>query len=363
MSAFISEPAYCHASPAPVGVLVTNVGTPDAPTSSAVRRYLAEFLWDPRVIELPRPLWWLILHGVVLRLRPARSAAAYQKIWTTAGSPLLLNTQAQAKELSEALTERLEAPVEVVAAMRYGNPSIESGLEALRTAGARRILVLPLYPQYAGATTGSTFDAVAAVLKRWRWLPDLCFVSHYHDHPGYIEALVESVRDAWRDRARPQRLLFSFHGIPKRYFLNGDPYHCECQKTARLVAERLGLPDQSWAIAFQSRVGREEWLKPYTDETLQGWAGAGVSSVDVLCPGFSADCLETLEEIDQQYRALFLGAGGESFSYIPALNARSTHIRALADLVVERLRGWPSAPTQTELESRAARARAGGAHR
>ncbi|MEK7323221.1 MAG: ferrochelatase [Pseudomonadota bacterium] len=354
MSRFEGEGDYRHGSPECLGVLLTNLGSPEAPTAEAVRHYLAEFLWDPRVVEIPRPLWWLILHGLVLRTRPSRSAHAYQRVWTDEGSPLLVFSRRQAAGLQALLQQRCGGPVRVALAMRYGQPSIAAGLRELRAAGARRILVLPLYPQYSGATTASTFDAVTAVLKTWRWVPALRFVNHYHDEPAYIAALARSIQEHWQQQPRGERLLFSFHGMPKRTLLLGDPYHCQCLKTARLVAERLQLVQGEWQVTFQSRFGRAEWLQPYTDKTLRAWAKANVQRVDVVCPGFAADCLETLEEIAMLNKDAFLAAGGEQLHYIPALNDRADHMAALADLVLRDAHGWPeadawwNAPRQTE---------------
>ena len=352
MVAYLGTPNHSHTSQDSTGILVTNLGTPDAPTPGAVRRYLAEFLADPRVVEVPRLVWWAILHGAILRIRPRRSAAAYQKIWTVEGSPLLVIAKRQAMALQEMLRQRYEGRINVALGMRYGNPSIGDALETLRTAGVRRILVLPLYPQYSATTTGSTFDAVSNVLRTWRWLPELRFVSHYHDHPFYIQALARSIRASWQEYGQAERLLFSFHGIPKRYFAAGDPYYCECQKTARLVAEELELPEDRWAVAFQSRLGREEWLTPYTDHLIREWASTGTRSIEVLCPGFSADCLETLEEMAIQNRDLFLSAGGSTFRYIPALNDEPHHIDALIDLVLRNIDSWgvcePALSIQTQ---------------
>jgi ferrochelatase len=336
-----NETGFRHDAPEALGVLLLNLGTPDAPTVPAVRRYLAEFLWDPRVVELPRPLWWLILNGVILRVRPKRSAHAYQSVWTEEGSPLLAIARRQAAALQERLSERLPGPVKLELGMRYGNPSVPAALANLRAANVRRLLVLPLYPQYSATTTASTFDAVARELSTWRWLPELRFVNQYHDTPGYISALAASVRAHWAEHGEPDRLLFSFHGIPREYFENGDPYHCQCQKTARLTAEALGLPRERWQISFQSRVGNKEWLRPYTDELLQEWGAAGIGSVQVMCPGFSADCLETLEEIAVENRDYFLGAGGKEYAYIPALNDRPDHLAMLSDLVQRHTAGWP----------------------
>ncbi|MCL5669434.1 MAG: ferrochelatase, partial [Gammaproteobacteria bacterium] len=302
MSAPLTEDAH-GASPA-TGVLISNLGTPDAPTAQALRRYLGEFLWDPRVVDMPRWLWWPILHGVILRIRPARSAHSYEKVWTERGSPLLANSQRQAAALQNALKECFKGPVVVALGMRYGTPSLKDAFDQLRAANAGRVLLLPLYPQYSSSTTASTFDAAAAILKKWKNIPELRLVKHYHDEPAYIRAVAESIRDNWRGREPGERLLFSFHGLPQRFLEQGDPYYYECHKSARLIAGQLQLADDQWKVSFQSRFGREPWLQPYTDHTLQEWGAAGVRSVDVVCPGFSADCLETLEEIAIQNRDL-----------------------------------------------------------
>jgi len=321
------------------GILLANLGTPDAPTSAALRRYLKEFLWDPRVVDFPRPLWWLILNGVILNIRPPRSAKLYQTIWTEEGSPLLAIGRRQSEEVRQALHQR-GLQVEVELAMRYGNPSIARGLEALREKGCERLLVLPLYPQYAAATTASTFDAVAQVFENWRDLPELRFVRDYHVHPGYVGSLANSIREYWDKEGEPEKLLISFHGIPQRYADLGDPYPDECHETARALAEQLGLPDERWQLTFQSRFGREPWLQPYTDKTLEAWGKEGLASVDVVCPGFSADCLETLEEIAITNRELFEESGGGRYRYIPALNDRADHIEALADIAAAQIDGW-----------------------
>jgi len=342
---FQGHPEYRHGSPSQLGVLLLNLGTPDAATAPALRRYLAEFLWDPRVVEAPRWLWWLILNGIVLNTRPPRSAAAYREVWDHygegTGSPLLHLGGQQRTGIAERLSRRFAGPVSVALGMRYGNPSTRAALRQLDEAGVRRLIVLPLYPQYSASTSASCLDAVFDELKTWRWLPELRVINHYHRHPGYIESLAASVREHWGRHGMPERLIMSFHGVPKRYLLNGDPYHCECHVTARLVAERLGLPEGRWMVTFQSRFGREEWLKPYTDETLKALPGQGVRRVDVLCPGFSADCLETIEEIDGENREYFLHAGGSEYHYIPALNDREDHLDALADLITQHAQGWP----------------------
>jgi len=340
------ETGFRYGTPHALGVLLINLGTPDAPTVPAVRRYLAEFLSDPRVIELHWALWRPILHGIILRLRPRRSARSYRGLWTAEGSPLLVIARRQARALQERLGRHLPGPVQVAFGMRYGNPSIAAALAALRDANARRILVLPLYPQYSATTTASGFDAVTAALSTWRRLPELRFINQYHDEPGYIAALAHSIRTYWDEQGEPDRLLFSFHGIPREYLLRGDPYGCQCRKTARLTAEALALPPQRWQLAFQSRVGRKEWLQPYTEETLTVWGREGVKKVQVVCPGFSADCLETLEEIAVTNRDRFLAAGGEEFGYIPALNDRPEHLELLTALVLRYSAGWPQTQGQ-----------------
>jgi ferrochelatase len=331
---------FDHAAALRPGVLLVNLGTPDAPDSASVRRYLAEFLWDPRVVELPRPVWWAILHGVILRVRPARSARAYRRVWTQQGSPLLVNSLAQAQALQAVLDREQQGLFRVAAAMRYGEPAIATAIDALADQGVNRLVVLPMYPQYSGTTTGSVFDALGQALSRRRWVPHLAFISGYHDDPGYVSAIAASIREYWDRNGSPARLLFSFHGIPRRYFLAGDPYHCHCQHTARLVAQALDLAPSRWAVSFQSRVGREEWLRPYTDETLEQWGGEGLQSVHVVCPGFAADCLETIDEIDEENRERFVHAGGGRFHYIPALNDRDDHVRALAALVHRVSASW-----------------------
>ena len=365
MGNFSANTPHDHAAGERIGVLVTNLGTPDAPTPAAVRRYLAEFLADPRVIELPRWVWRTILHGVVLRIRPPRSARAYASIWTPQGAPLLVNSRAIADALEAHWAGSRPDRVMVALGMRYGAPSIPKALHALRDAGATRLVVLPLYPQYSGTTGGSTFDAVTKALSGWRRVPALRFIDHYHDDPGYIDALAASIEAAWSEGGRPDRLLFSFHGLPRRYLDAGDPYHCECHKTARLVAEKLGLAPERWLVAFQSRVGREEWLRPYTDETLIEWGRARLERADVVCPGFSTDCLETLEEIAIRGRGTFVAAGGGQLRYIPALNAGRRHVEALATLVDHAISDWLSdlGDDRASRDRRAVRARALGAPR
>lgn len=345
---------FKHSQAPKIGVLVTNLGTPDKPEKGALRRYLREFLSDPRVVEVPRLLWLIILHGVILNIRPARSAAAYRTVWTDEGSPLLTNTRAQAEALQTAMTRLYGESVIVEYAMRYGTRSIPEQLQSLFDSGARQLLVLPLYPQYSGPTGGSTFDAVAADFQQRRWLPDLRFVAQYHDHPAYIQALADSVRAHWADNGRADLLLMSYHGEPQRYLEQGDPYHCQCHKTSRLLAEALELAEDDYQTCFQSRFGREPWLQPYTDATLKALPAGGVHSVQLICPGFSADCLETIEEIGVENREYFMHAGGQRYEYIPCLNSQQGHIDALTTIIQEQIQGW--LPLHQDAETTAERA-------
>jgi protoporphyrin/coproporphyrin ferrochelatase len=328
-----------RAPPRATGVLLVNLGTPDEPTTPAVRRYLGEFLSDPRVVEAPRWLWWLVLHGYILRVRPARSAAAYRKVWTDAGSPLLVNSRALADGLRSRLATELPFPVTVELGMSYGSPGIGTALEKLLAQKLERLVVLPLYPQYSASTTGSVFDALARELSRRRYVPALRFINQYFDAPGYIAALAASISGFRERNGRGERLLFSFHGLPRRMVDAGDPYRDQCLATARLVARALQLDDREWQVSFQSRVGREEWLRPYTDETLQQWGEKGMGKIDVICPGFAADCLETLEEIAMQNAEFYAASGGGELRYIPALNAREDHVSFLGALVATDDRG------------------------
>ncbi len=323
-----------------IGVLLTNVGTPDAPTAAAVRRYLRQFLSDRRVVDLPRAIWLPILYLIILPLRPRRSAHAYASIWTNEGSPLLCIMQDLATALAGALRLQVTNPVEVAIGMGYGNPSMARALEQLRAAGCQHLIVLPLFPQYSSPTTGSAFDAVTRALAGWRRVPEMRTIFGYHDQGRYIEALARSVREFWEQHGASDRLLVSFHGLPKRYDAAGDPYRGQCEQTAARLATALGLDAHRFALAYQSRFGREEWLQPYTDPTLQEWARKGVASVDVICPGFAVDCLETLEEIAIRSRQGFLQSGGQRLRYIPALNDRSDHVTALVEIVMQHLQGW-----------------------
>lgn len=326
-----------------IAVVLVNLGTPQAPTAAAVRRYLAQFLSDPRVVEQPRWLWLPILHGVILRLRPARSARAYASIWTEAGSPLLVHSRALAQALDRAAGTASGGRISVHLAMTYGEPGLPAVLTELADNGLRRVLLLPLYPQYSATSTGAALDATADALKTLRWPPELRTVSDYHDQPLHVEALARSVERHWQVHGRAERLLLSFHGIPKRCVDQGDPYAAQCRRTADLLRRRLGLDENGLVISFQSRVGREEWLKPYTDQTLTELAQGGVRSVQVLCPGFAVDCLETLEEIAVENRERFLHAGGERYEYIAALNDGEDQVAALLTLVLQHCQGWPAA--------------------
>ncbi len=360
-SPFNQEPPFKHGQMPKTAVLLCNLGTPDEPTAPAVRRYLAEFLGDPRVVEIPRWFWLPILHGIILRTRPAKSAAKYATIWTPEGSPLKLWTEKQATLLRGWMGEAGHN-VSVRYAMRYGNPSIASQLDALKAEGVTRVLILPAYPQYSATTTASVFDAVYTWAASTRSIPELRFVNRYHDDAGYINALVKQVRAYWQTNGRPDQFVMSFHGVPERTLHLGDAYHCECHKTARLLAERLGLQKEQYKVTFQSRFGKAKWLEPYTEPTLKALAAAGTNRVDVICPGFTGDCLETLEEIAQEARDAFLAAGGKEFHYIPCLNDSPDWITALSAVAQNHMQGWPlQAPDVQALENSRAAALALGA--
>jgi ferrochelatase len=335
------EPPHSHGTPSKTGLVLVNLGTPDEPTTPAVRRYLKQFLSDPRMVEIPQALWLLILNGAILPFRSPKSAAKYASIWMREGSPLLVHTQKQAALLRGYLGERGH-DVQVAYAMRYGNPSVPEVVDKLKAEGCDRILILPAYPQYSATTTASIYDAVFAHYAKVRNVPELRLVKHYHDHEGYIEALKKSVLAYWDAHGRPDKLVMSFHGVPKRTLLLGDPYHCECHKTARLLATALRLSPEQYIVTFQSRFGKAEWLQPYTAPTLQKMGKEGVRRVDVLCPGFTSDCLETLEEIAMEAKQEFLTAGGKEFHYIPCLNESPAWIEALAEIAEQHLVGWPT---------------------
>lgn len=342
MARFTAASAFDHASPERVAVLMVQLGTPDQPESSAVRRYLREFLSDPRVVEIPRLVWAVILNGIILNVRPARSAAKYASIWTEQGSPLAVHTAAQALQLAQALDARGH-DVEVAWAMRYGHPSISTVMRGLRERNVTRLLVLPMYPQYAGSTTATAFDEVFRELMQWRNQPELRLIRSFHTHAPYIEALATHIEDRWARDGRPDQLMMSFHGVPRRTLLMGDPYHCECLVTARLLATRLGLARDQYRVTFQSRFGKAEWLQPYTDATLRELGAARIGRLDVVCPGFVADCLETLEEIAMEGQETFHEAGGGEYRYLGCLNGAPTLATALADLVERHSAGWPTA--------------------
>jgi ferrochelatase len=339
--AFKPEPPYRHGQAPATAILLCNLGTPEAPTPKALRVYLAQFLSDPRVVEIPRFIWWLILHGIVLRVRPAKSAAKYASIWTVEGSPLKVWTDKQAVALQDWLDGHGHH-VTVHYAMRYGLPSIASQLDALKAEGVNRVLILPAYPQYSATTTASVIDAVSQWAGQIRSLPELRLVNRYHDHDAYIQALAQKVRRHWMEHGRPDQLVMSFHGVPERTLQLGDPYHCECQKTARLLAQALGLQAHQYKLTFQSRFGKAKWLQPYTEPSVVQMAKSGVKRVDVVCPGFICDCLETLEEIAQEVRQAFMLAGGKEFHYIPCLNDDAQWIAALGEIAQTHLAGWPT---------------------
>jgi ferrochelatase len=365
---YAPEPEHTHGSIARVGVLLVNLGTPEAATAKALRRYLKEFLSDPRVVEIPRPVWWLILNGIILRTRPRKSAEKYAAIWSSDGSPLRAHTEKQALLLRGYLGERIKSPHMVEWAMRYGSPSIDSVIKQLRAAGCDRILVLPLYPQYAASTTASVYDAVFASVGNMRNIPAIRLVKHFHDHPAYISALATQVHHYWKDNGRPEKLVLSFHGVPRYTLDRGDPYHCECHKTARLLVQELGVDPAMVVTSFQSRFGRAEWLKPYTFDTMKRLGKARTARVDVFCPGFVSDCLETLEEIGMENKAAFLKAGGKEFHHIPCLNERHEWIQALARIAADNLHGWASSDydrgkAEREAQASAERAKTLGANR
>ena len=345
-----TEPSYTHGTPEKTGILLVNLGTPDAPTAQAVRPYLKEFLGDPRVVEIPRLVWWLILNGIILNVRPKKSAAKYASVWMKEGSPLRVYTEKQAVLLQGYLSQRTKAPFAVEYAMRYGKPSIPSALRKLKEQNCQRILIVPMYPQYAASTTATATDIVFRELQQMRNTPAIRTIKHFHDDAGYIKALAANINEYWMKHGRPEKLLMSFHGLPKYTLEKGDPYHCECLKTGRLLAEALGLGKEQYAVTFQSRFGKAEWLQPYTSATLKPWGAEKTKRVDVVCPGFVADCLETLEEIAMEGREEFQHAGGGEYHYIPCLNDRDDWMHALTDLVMDNLQGWLIAPDAAGLE-------------
>ena len=358
---YLPEPSYKHGTEEKTGILLVNLGTPDAPTAKAVRTYLKQFLGDSRVVEIPRAVWWLILNGIILNTRPKKSAEKYASIWLKTGSPLRVYTEKQAILLKGFLGERTRSPFVVDFAMTYGNPSIPDALNRLKEQNCQRILIVPMFPQYAASATGPVYDQVFTAMQKMRNLPAIRTVKHFHDHAGYIKALAANIHGYWVRHGRPEKLLMSFHGVPKYTQDKGDPYHCECHKTGRLLAEELGLAPEQYIVSFQSRFGRAEWIKPYTTATLKELGKQKTRRVDVVCPGFVADCLETLEEIAMEGREDFLHAGGGEYHYIPCMNDNDQWIHALTDLVMDNLQGWLPEPDRAKLEQGRLRALSMGA--
>jgi len=339
MANYVGEKNYQHGSEEKTGVLITNLGTPDAPTANALKPYLKEFLSDPRVIEIPKLIWQTILNLVILQIRPRRSANNYKKIWTDDGSPLLVISKKQVHLVEEKLKKDFPNTFFILA-MRYGNPSIKSALKQFQNQKVRRLLVFPLYPQYCAATTGSTFDAVSSILQKWRWIPEIRFINQYFEEELFIKSIADTIKKAEKEKGKPQKIIFSYHGIPKQYLTKGDPYHCFCIKTTRLIREYLKLPEENVITTFQSRFGSQEWIQPYTDETLKKLPNEGVKNIHILSPGFSADCLETLEELKEENKNYFMQAGGKSYHYIPCLNYHSQHIEMIGHLIRKHTQGW-----------------------
>ena len=334
------EKNYKHGKKEKIGILITNLGTPDKPNKEALKIYLKEFLSDPRIIEIPKLIWQAILRLIILNLRPQKSAKLYKSIWKKEGGPLLVMLKKQKRGIKKVLQNKLKN-IKIEIGMRYGNPSIKLGLERLRSKSCRKILILPLYPQYCAATTGSTFDKVTEILRKWRWIPEIRFVNNYFEESMYIECLVKSIKESWKKFGKTQKLIFSYHGVPKKYLLKGDPYYCFCQKTTRLVAEKMKLKKKDYITTFQSRFGPGEWLQPYTDKTLEELPKKGIKKIHILSPGFSSDCLETLEELEVQNKENFLSSGGERYNYIKCLNDDPQHLKMLGFLILNHIKGWP----------------------
>lgn len=358
---YLTEPSYQHGTPAKTGILLVNLGTPDEPTASAVRPYLKQFLGDARVVEIPKAIWWLILNGIILNVRPKKSAEKYASVWLKEGSPLRVYTEKQTALLKGYLGERTRAPLVVDFAMTYGNPSIADALQRMKAQNCQRILIVPLFAQYAASSTAPVFDQVFSLLQRMRNVPAIRTIRNFHDHTGYIGSLASNINDYWVKHGRPEKLVMSFHGVPQYTLEKGDPYHCECHKTGRLLAEALGLKSDQYVVSFQSRFGKAEWIKPYTTATLVELGKQKTRRVDVVCPGFVADCLETLEEIAMEGREDFQHAGGGEYHYIPCLNDRNDWMHALTDLVMDNLQGWLAESNASELEQSRLRALAMGA--
>ncbi len=342
MAYYNPEPAYEHGDQLKVGILLVNLGTPEAPTAKALRPYLKQFLMDRRVVEIPRFIWCWILYCVILFIRPKKSAKKYAQIWSKEGSPLLVHAQKQTQLLRGYLVQKVKSPFAIELGMSYGNPSIKNAIEKLKAQHCDKILVFPLYPQYAASSTAASLDAIWKTLLKMRNVPAIRTIRHYHGHPAYIKALATSVNEYWMTNGRPEQLIMSFHGVPKSHLTKGDPYHCECQKTARLLAEALGLNKDQYQVAFQSRFGKQEWLKPYFANTLKNLGKAKTKRLDVVCPGFSSDCLETLEEIAIEGKQIFQHNDGGEYHYIPALNENDAWIHAMTTIALENLGGWVS---------------------
>lgn len=343
MAYYNPEPKYEHGDQLKVGILLANLGTPDAPTAQALRPYLRQFLSDTRVVEIPKAIWWFILNGIILVIRPKKSAEKYAQVWTKEGSPLLAHAKKQTTLLRGFLGQKIKSPFAVELGMSYGNPSMESAIAKLKAQHCDRILVFPLYPQYAASSTASAMDAVFRVLLKTRNQPAIRSIRNYNDHPAYIAALASSVREHWQANGKPNKLVISFHGVPKVHLTSGDPYHCQCHKTGRLLAEALDLTKDEYMVAFQSRFGKQEWLKPYLANTLTALGQAKTKRIDVICPGFSSDCLETLEEIAMEGKHIFQSNGGGDYHYIPALNENEAWIHAMTSIALENLQGWVTA--------------------
>ena len=339
MASFIGNKDYVHGTKSKIGILLTNLGTPDEPTAKSLKVYLKEFLSDTRVIETPKWIWWLILNGIILNIRPAKSAKLYKSIWADGGSPLMVNARKQL-QLTEKRFKDSHPHLIFDLGMRYGNPSIKSALNNLRKQNCDKIIIFPLYPQYCAATTGSTFDAVAKEFLNWRWVPSLRFISNYHTSDQYITALCNSIKEYWEKNSKPKKLIFSYHGVPKKYLDKGDPYHCFCHRTTRLVKEKMNLDEDLCLTTFQSRFGPAEWLQPYTDKTIEKFAKDGVDDIQIISPAFSSDCLETIEELNGENREIFMDNGGKKFDYIPCLNDRIDHIDMIETLIKSEMNGW-----------------------
>lgn len=366
MAYYNPEPEYNHGDQLKVGILLANLGTPDAPTAKALRPYLKQFLMDRRVVEIPRLIWWWILNCIILVIRPKKSAEKYAQVWMQEGSPLLVHAKNQAQLLRGYLGQKIKSPFAVELGMSYGNPSMQSAIEKLKAQHCNKILVFPLYPQYAASSTAASLDAVWKTLLKMRNVPAIRTIKHYHDHPAYIQALAVSINKFWQINGKPEKLIMSFHGVPKFHLMKGDLYHCECHKTGRLLAEALGLEQEQYQITFQSRFGKQEWLKPYLASTLEALGKQKVKRIDVVCPGFSSDCLETLEEIAMEGKHIFQSSGGGAYHYIPALNENEAWIHAMTAIALENLQGWVSEEWNSETAQQvakdtAARAKALGA--